>query len=352
MHASEKTSTEEPTESNEDTASQDNVKPKGDVQTIEQANSNNDILEQVDVTHQASSTEEPKADTTEKPATKEEPKADTTEKPATKEEPKANTTEEPVTTEETSPKSTTDQAPETKQTDLNETNSEQVDQPVAKSQNSAKTQDVNTVVNDVANASITEDKQEALTNYIADANNTSQEEAKAQVESLDLDYSNKKDSKTTYARTRSTESTPKPVNRLAVRELKAVQQGSNVNDKVKTSQFNFDIKIIDPNHSGHENFDASFIIDDSVKSGDNFTFKIPKNITIDGDIDYSNLNNTIKLPNLKNANCDVIATGTYDTVNKTGKFTFTEFVDSKKNVAGKFEMPIWTDRKNTPISGN
>ena len=105
-----------------------------------------------------------------------------------------------------------------------------------------------------------------------------------------------------------------------MKRLTAETSGTNVNNKVSVDQFNFDNKTIDPNHSGNTKLNTSFNIEDSVKSGDYFTFKIPKNITIDGDIDYSNANNTMKLPDLKNANGDIVATGTYDTLNKEGKY--------------------------------
>ncbi|MDN8760484.1 Ig-like domain-containing protein, partial [Staphylococcus aureus] len=80
-------------------------------------------------------------------------------------------------------------------------------------------------------------------------------------------------------------------------------------------------KTIDPNHSGYSKLNASFNIDGSVKSGDYFTINVPKNVTLDGDIDYSNVNNTMRLPDLKNANGDTVATGNYDTQTKQVKYT-------------------------------
>ncbi|WP_415239128.1 Ig-like domain-containing protein [Staphylococcus warneri] len=390
-HASEKTSTEESTQSNEDTASQDSVKQKGDVQTNEQATNNNVNPEQVDVTNEANTSEEstteetpkaettkeapttaeepkaettkeapataeePKAETTkEAPATAEEPKAETTkEAPATAEEPKADTTkektttkEEPTTAEEPTTKTTSEQTPESKQIDSKRTTSEQASQPVAQSQNSAqstKTQDVNTVVNNVKKAKTTEDKQEALTNYIADTNNTSQKEAKAQVENLDLDYnhlnettllsalaqdySNKKDSTTTYATPRSTTSAPKPVNRLGVKKLAAVRQGTNVNDKVHFS--NIDIAI-DRGHTnpqtGQKEFWATssdvlklksdYTIDDDVHEGDQMTFQYGKYFRP----------GSVSLPstqqNLYDANGGLVAKGIYDSNTNSTTYTF------------------------------
>ena len=123
---------------------------------------------------------------------------------------------------------------------------------------------------------------------------------KAQVENLDLDnnnldentllnalakdYSNKKESETTYATERSITSTPKTVSRLAVRKLAAAKQGTNVNNKVHFS--NIDIAI-DKGHTnaqtGNKEFwatssdvlkvKADYTIDDDVHEGDQMTFK-------------------------------------------------------------------------------
>ncbi|MDU9418620.1 Ig-like domain-containing protein [Staphylococcus lloydii] len=106
--------------------------------------------------------------------------------------------------------------------------------------------------------------------------------------------------------------------------------GENVNDKVKVDSFDFNETKIDPNQSGHTSLSASFKVDDSIKSGDYFTFDIPKNISIDGDIDYSNVNNQFNLPNLTNKNGDIIARGVYNTSTKQGTYTFTDFVNNKK----------------------
>lgn len=414
-HASEKTSTEESTQSNEDTASQDSVKQKGDVQTNEQATNNNVNPEQVDVTNEATTSEEstteetpkaettkeapttaeepkkeapataeaeePKVDTTkEAPATAETPKADTTkEEPATTEEaPKADTTtEEPATTEE-APKAdttketptTTDQTPESNQTDSQETTTEQSTQPTTQTQNSPEantTQEFDTVVNNVQNASTTEDKQEALTNYIADTNNTSKEDAKAQVENLDLDYknldettllsvlaqdySNKKDSTTTYATPRSTTSTPKPVNRLGIKKLAAVRQGTNVNDKVHFS--NIDIAI-DKGHTnpqtGQKEFWATssdvlklksdYTIDDDVHEGDQMTFQYGKYFRP----------GSVSLPstqqNLYDANGGLVAKGIYDSNTNSTTYTFTNYVDQYNNIKGSFEQITFAKREN------
>ena len=393
-HAAEKTSTEESTQSNDDTSSQDSVKQKGDVQTSEQATNNNDIPQQVDVTNEASTSEEtatkeaPKADTTkEESTTKEAPKADTTkEEPATKEAPKADTTkeapkadttkEEPATKE--APKadttketpSTSDQTPESKQTDSTETTSEQAPQPVTQSQNSPKSntkQDVDTVVNDVQNASTTQDKQEALTNYIADTNNTSKEDAKAQVENLDLDYnnldentllgalakdySNKKDSETTYATTRSTEATPKPVNRLAVRKLAAEATGKNVDNLITvTKQSINEGQSNDGEIKAHEaeniEYESEFKIDNAVKQGDTMT------VSYDPRTTPSDLTSDHEPVDITDPSGEIIAKGTYDEATKKITYTFTSYVDKYENINAKLLMNSYIDKKEVPNKEN
>ncbi|TJX32148.1 YSIRK-type signal peptide-containing protein [Staphylococcus haemolyticus] len=329
----------------DDTSSQDDgVKQKSDVQTSEHTTNNSDFPEQTDITNENNTKEEPtqedaKVETTKEEPTQEDAKVETTKEEPTQEDAKVETTKEEPTQEEAKVE-TTQEEPTQEDTKVEPT---QEDTPSKNSQKSNDTQDIDTVVNDVQNATTTQDKQATLTNYIADTNNTSKEEAKAQVKDLDLDYnnldtntllsllvkdySNKKESTTTYATARASESTAKPVNRLAA---EATQEGSNVNNKINVNQFNFDSKTIDPNQHGYSKLNASFNIDGSVKSGDYFTINVPKNITLDGDIDYSNVNNTMHLPDLKNANGDTVATGTYDTQTKQVKYTFTNFVNNKK----------------------
>ncbi|AKC77072.1 Ser-Asp rich fibrinogen/bone sialoprotein-binding protein SdrE [Staphylococcus haemolyticus] len=329
----------------DDTSSQDDgVKQKSDVQTSEHTTNNSDFPEQTDITNENNTKEEPtqedaKVETTKEEPTQEDAKVEITKEEPTQEDAKVETTKEEPTQEDAKVE-TTKEEPTQEDTKVETT---QEDTPSKNSQKSNDTQDIDTVVNDVQNATTTQDKQATLTNYIADTNNTSKEEAKAQVKDLDLDYnnldtntllsllvkdySNKKESTTTYATARASESTAKPVNRLAA---EATQEGSNVNNKINVNQFNFDSKTIDPNQHGYSKLNASFNIDGSVKSGDYFTINVPKNITLDGDIDYSNVNNTMHLPDLKNANGDTVATGTYDTQTKQVKYTFTNFVNNKK----------------------
>ncbi len=129
-------------------------------------------------------------------------------------------------------------------------------------------------------------------------------------------------------------------------------KGENVNDKVVIDKFNFDKRTFDPNQSGYTNMNLSFRVTDSIKEGDYFTFDVPNNLSLDGDTDYSKVGDQMGIADLKNANGDIIATGTYNTKTKQGKYTFTNFVNEKENVKGGFEIPVFTDRKVSPRSGN
>ena len=159
---------------------------------------------------------------------------------------------------------------------------------------------------------------------------------------------NKEESNTNDAVTNTATDTD---DKESTEEASEQPSGTLVNDKVNTTEFNFNSQDINPNNSGHTSFNSKFQVDGEVKSGDYFTFKLPQYLTADGDVDYSNLNNIMNLPELKNANGDVIATGMYNTTNKTGTYTFTDFINGKKNINGQFELPLFTDRKNAPQSG-
>ncbi|UXV32543.1 fibrinogen-binding adhesin SdrG C-terminal domain-containing protein [Mammaliicoccus sciuri] len=97
---------------------------------------------------------------------------------------------------------------------------------------------------------------------------------------------------------------------------------------------------------------SKFRVDGTVKEGDYFTFVIPENLTVDGDIDYSKTDNSMKLVDIKNANGDIVAKGEYNVLSKNGRYIFTNYVNDKENINGFFELPLWTDRKITPYSGN
>ncbi|EEQ78788.1 bone sialoprotein-binding protein, partial [Staphylococcus warneri L37603] len=269
------------------------------------------------------------------------------------------------TTKETP--TTTDQTPESNQTDSQETTTDQVSQPTTQTQNSPEaktTQEFDTVVNDVQNASTNEDKQEALTNYIADTNNTSKEDAKAQVENLDLDYnnldedtlvgalaqdySNKKDSESTYATPRTTEATPLRVaNRMSVNALAAEATGKNVNDLITvTNQSITEGQKADKIISAHDGenivYNSDMAIDDQVNSGDTMT------IDYDPHMIPSDLTNDYSVPDLVDAAGDVVATGTFDENTKRATYTFTDYVNTHNNVSASLSLSSYIDKATVP----
>ncbi|MDY3360478.1 MAG: fibrinogen-binding adhesin SdrG C-terminal domain-containing protein [Clostridium celatum] len=128
--------------------------------------------------------------------------------------------------------------------------------------------------------------------------------------------------------------------------------GQNVNNQVNVDKFNFNNQVLYPNNSGYTELSSSFKVEGTVREGDYFTFILPEFLSADGDIDYSNLNNTMILPELKNSAGQIVATGTYNTISKTGKYIFTDFVNNKNNISGQFNIPIFTDRENAPYTDN
>ncbi|EOD8080180.1 MSCRAMM family adhesin clumping factor ClfB, partial [Staphylococcus aureus] len=128
-------------------------------------------------------------------------------------------------------------------------------------------------------------------------------------------------------------------------------KGTNVNDKVTASNFKLEKTTFDPNQSGNTFMAANFTVTDKVKSGDYFTAKLPDSLTGNGDVDYSNSNNTMPIADIKSTNGDVVAKATYDILTKTYTFVFTDYVNNKENINGQFSLPLFTDRAKAPKSG-
>ena len=163
--------------------------------------------------------------------------------------------------------------------------------------------------------------------------------------------SNRKDAETNYAAPRSMASTPRVVNRLAVNKLAAEQAGNNVNDKVLASNTKVSNNSFDPNLSGYSNLSSDFTVDGKVNEGDYFTVTIPENVTVNGDVNYEALNNIMNVKSLKDSEGNIVANGKYDVNNKVVTYTFTDYVKERENIKGNIQLPIFTDRKNTPNSG-
>ncbi|KAE73729.1 MSCRAMM family adhesin clumping factor ClfB, partial [Staphylococcus aureus] len=128
-------------------------------------------------------------------------------------------------------------------------------------------------------------------------------------------------------------------------------KGTNVNDKVTASNLQLQKTTFDPNQSGNTFMAANFTVTDKVKSGDYFTAKLPDSLTGNGDVDYSNSNNTMPIADIKSTNGDVVAKATYDILTKTYTFVFTDYVNDKENINGQFSLPLFTDRAKAPKSG-
>ncbi|MFZ8360268.1 Ig-like domain-containing protein, partial [Staphylococcus aureus] len=100
-------------------------------------------------------------------------------------------------------------------------------------------------------------------------------------------------------------------------------KGTNVNGQVTASDFKLEKTTFDPNQSGNTFMAAKFTVTGQVKAGDYFTAKLPDSVNGNGDVDYSNSNNTMPIADIKSTNGDVVAKATYDILTKTYTFVFT-----------------------------
>ncbi|MCG3402315.1 fibrinogen-binding adhesin SdrG C-terminal domain-containing protein [Staphylococcus massiliensis] len=126
--------------------------------------------------------------------------------------------------------------------------------------------------------------------------------------------------------------------------------GSNVNDIIQVTSASIKQNYIEPNNSGNFKLESSFKTLGPVKGGDYFTVKIDENVSIDGDADYSKLNNE-QIMELVNSEGYKVADGVYNTETKELTYTFTDYVNNKSEVTGSFSLSQFIDRKNTQDSG-
>ena len=166
------------------------------------------------------------------------------------------------------------------------------------------------------------------------------------------DNANQSETKEVQATPRTISRFAHPVNTSATNSAETEQQGAHVNNQVNIDNFNVTNKTFDPNQSGYSNLNADFTVNGKVKEGDYFTVQYPEHVTVNGDVNYEKLGNLMKLKPLTNADGDVVATGVYDVNSKIVKYTFTNYVNDRNNIKGNFRLPIFTDRKITPNSGN
>ncbi|MFI3130959.1 fibrinogen-binding adhesin SdrG C-terminal domain-containing protein, partial [Mammaliicoccus sciuri] len=303
----------------------------------------------------------PEAEATEEASTEKAPEAKTTEEVSTEEKAQEVKTTEEVSTEEKAPEA-----------QITEEASEIVSQPttVASSIEEKSTTEKTSYVQSNANNQLGNFTEEDLTNEVNDKiTNLSDADRKQIITNAKIDYS--KDSIKDARKKIALEAIRYAAEKIDKNKVPATTtrnytgfraasmvdsnaevKGENVNDKIVIDKFNFDKRTFDPNQSGYTNMNVSFRVTDSIKEGDYFTFDVPNNLSLDGDIDYSKVGDQMGIADLKNANGDIIATGTYNTKTKQGKYTFTNFVNEKENVKGGFETPVFTDRKVSPRSGN
>ncbi|WP_341462596.1 fibrinogen-binding adhesin SdrG C-terminal domain-containing protein, partial [Staphylococcus auricularis] len=134
------------------------------------------------------------------------------------------------------------------------------------------------------------------------------------------------------------------------RDAREESQGNNVNDKIKVKNVHLGDHTFDPNQGGNTELSVDFEVDGKVNSGDYFTVQLPKSLNLVGESDFSNVGNEAH-DEIVNSNGDVVATEVYNTVTKTVKYTFTDYVNDKKNVKGGFTKPVFADRERIPFSG-
>ncbi|WP_176744821.1 SdrD B-like domain-containing protein, partial [Staphylococcus hominis] len=127
---------------------------------------------------------------------------------------------------------------------------------------------------------------------------------------------------------------------------------TNVNDKVNATNIAITNNSFDPNNHGSSTLISNFTVNGKVNQGDYFTVKYPENFSVDGDFDYRSKNNIMVTDPLNDLNGNTVATGKYNTTDKTVTYTFTDYVNNKENISGNIFLPIWTDREKTPDSGD
>ncbi|RZI03635.1 SdrD B-like domain-containing protein, partial [Staphylococcus condimenti] len=127
-------------------------------------------------------------------------------------------------------------------------------------------------------------------------------------------------------------------------------RGTNVNNLITISNPTISATRIDPNQSGSFRLKADYAVDGTVKQGDYFTVQMPSYSTMSGDSDYTADNNQYKT-DLYSPSGLKVADGSYDVLTKKLTYTFTEWVNEKKNISGNFDLVQFTDRKEVKSTG-
>ncbi|MCP6468178.1 Ig-like domain-containing protein, partial [Klebsiella pneumoniae] len=74
-----------------------------------------------------------------------------------------------------------------------------------------------------------------------------------------------------------------------------------------------------------------------------FTVQMPEYATFNGDLHYKNAEDKAYTV-LATPTGMIVAVGVYDTNTKLLKYTFTDWVNDKQNISGKFDLTQFTDR--------
>ncbi|WP_440545562.1 SdrD B-like domain-containing protein [Staphylococcus simulans] len=135
-----------------------------------------------------------------------------------------------------------------------------------------------------------------------------------------------------------------------LKDVATDQKGSNVNDLVTVSNPQISQTKIDPNQGGNFRLRADYKVDNKVKSGDYFTVQMPEYATFNGDLNYKNDDNKVHTV-LATTTGMIVAVGVYDTNTKLLKYTFTDWVNDKQNISGKFDLTQFTDRDKARKAG-
>ncbi|WP_194747957.1 SdrD B-like domain-containing protein [Staphylococcus chromogenes] len=131
---------------------------------------------------------------------------------------------------------------------------------------------------------------------------------------------------------------------------RAAATGNNVNNLVTVTNPAISKTAIDPNQSGNFRLTANYQVDGKVKGGDYFTVQMPTYANLNGELDFSASNNQFPI-NLYSPAGYIVANGVYDTTTKTLTYTFTDWVNDKDNISGRFDLAQFADRKTAQHNG-
>ncbi|WP_341776355.1 SdrD B-like domain-containing protein, partial [Staphylococcus hyicus] len=130
----------------------------------------------------------------------------------------------------------------------------------------------------------------------------------------------------------------------------ATTTGTNVNDLVTVSNAAISKTAIDPNQSGNFRLTANYSVSGKIKGGDYFTVQMPTYANLNGELNFTASNNEFPI-NLYSPAGYVVANGVYNTQSKQLTYTFTDWVNDKENISGRFDLAQFADRKTAQNSG-